>query len=129
MVATAIVGSAAIGAGGTALASSQNASATTKAANQNNALLQNEFNTTRSDLSPSRDLGANASDTLYNALAGFEQPVQMSEAQLQQTPGYQFNLQQGLKGVQNSAAARGLAGSGAALKVAATDALCLADST
>lgn len=45
------------------------------------------------------------------------------------SPGYQFTLQQGLKATQNSAAARGLGTSGAALKGASTYATGLADST
>lgn len=50
-------------------------------------------------------------------------------AEAQATPGYQFTLDQGLKSVQNSAAARGLGTSGAALKGAASYATGLADST
>lgn len=50
-------------------------------------------------------------------------------AQAQATPGYQFTLDQGLKSVQNSAAARGLGTSGAALKGASNYATGLADST
>jgi hypothetical protein len=56
-------------------------------------------------------------------------PGQMTEAELVQTPGYQFNLAQGLQSTQNSAAARGLGVSGAAMKGAATYATGLADST
>lgn len=56
-------------------------------------------------------------------------PIQMDQATLEKTPGYQFNLKQGLKSVQNSAAARGLGGSGAALKGAAEYATGLADNT
>jgi hypothetical protein len=48
---------------------------------------------------------------------------------LEQTPGYQFNLSQGLKATQSAAAAKGLGVSGAALKGAATYATGLADST
>lgn len=47
----------------------------------------------------------------------------------QQTPGYQFALQQGLKAVQNSASARGLGASGAAMRGAADYSTGLADST
>ncbi|MDB5595748.1 MAG: hypothetical protein JWM36_2709 [Hyphomicrobiales bacterium] len=53
----------------------------------------------------------------------------MTQANLEATPGYQFNLSQGLKSTQNSAAARGLGLSGAAMKGAATYATGLADST
>lgn len=48
---------------------------------------------------------------------------------LENTPGYKFNLAQGEQGVTNSAAARGLADSGAALKGASQYASGLADST
>ncbi len=52
-----------------------------------------------------------------------------TEAELVQTPGYKFTLNQGLRSVQNSAAARGLGTSGAALKGAADYATGLADNT
>lgn len=52
-----------------------------------------------------------------------------TQADLEATPGYQFTKQQGLKAVQNSAAARGLGVSGAALKGAATFATGLSDQT
>ncbi|KVF35784.1 hypothetical protein WJ09_09830 [Burkholderia vietnamiensis] len=58
--------------------------------------------------------------------ADFQAPT---AAQAAATPGYQFTLTQGLKSVQNSAAARGLGTSGAALKGAAGYATGLADST
>jgi hypothetical protein len=53
----------------------------------------------------------------------------MDQAALEQTPGYQFNLSQGLKAVQNGAAARGLGSSGAAMMGAANYATGLADAT
>ena len=53
----------------------------------------------------------------------------MTQADLEATPGYQFTREQGLKAVQNSAAARGLGVSGAALKGAATFATGLSDQT
>lgn len=62
-------------------------------------------------------------------IAAPDAPAQMTQAQLEATPGYQFNLSQGLAATQNSAAARGLGVSGAALKGAATFATGLADST
>ena len=52
-----------------------------------------------------------------------------AQATLEQTPGYQWTLQQGLASTQNAAAARGLGVSGAALKGAATYATGLADNT
>lgn len=57
------------------------------------------------------------------------QPFQPTMAQLAQTPGYQFTLQQGQQGVQNSLAAMGLGSSGAAVKGAANYAEGLASTT
>jgi hypothetical protein len=56
-------------------------------------------------------------------------PITPNLATIAQTPGYQFNLYQGLKSTQNAASARGLGVSGAALKGAAGYATGLADST
>lgn len=56
-------------------------------------------------------------------------PGRMDQATLEATPGYQFALSQGLKATQNSAAARGLGVSGAAMKGAAAYATGLADNT
>jgi hypothetical protein len=87
------------------------------------------YDTTRGDLLPYNTAGQAATTQLSNRLSDLTSPIVMDQNALQKTPGYQFNLQQGLKGVQNSAAARGLGTSGAALKGAATYATGLADST
>lgn len=52
-----------------------------------------------------------------------------AQAALEATPGYQFTRAQGLQAVQNSASARGLGVSGAAMKGAAAYATGLADQT
>ncbi|MDR5802131.1 hypothetical protein [Caballeronia sp. LZ001] len=113
------------------------------AANQAAQVAQQQYQQTRSDLQPYRDLGSSLVPALqdslvnpwlgaqfsygdYQAPAAFTAPTQ-SEAEA--TPGYQFTLQQGLKAAQNSASARGLGSSGAALKGASTYANGLADST
>lgn len=128
MVAVAIVGAGVVGAGATAYSASQAAGAQEDAAAQANALQQGMYNQTRKDLLPYNTAGQNAltkaqgmSDTGFNFAP--------TEANLQQTPGYQFNMSQGLKSTQNSAAARGLGSSGAAVKGAASYATGLADST
>lgn len=54
---------------------------------------------------------------------------QPTQAQLEATPGYQFDLSQGLLGVANSQAAKGLGISGSALKGAAGFATGLANNT
>ncbi len=65
---------------------------------------------------------------LQNAMVGLGSS-ETAQNFLEQTPGYQFALNQGLKSTQNAAAARGLGVSGAALKGAASYATGLADNT
>jgi hypothetical protein len=128
-VATAIVGAGVLGAGASIYGANKAAEAQTNAANQASALQQQQYQQTRSDLSPYRDIGGVASGQLTSRLSDLTSPIVMDQATLEKTPGYQFNLTQGLKSVQNSAAARGLGTSGAALKGASTFATGLADST
>lgn len=127
---------AAVGAvGGAAISSSASKSAanTQAQAAEDAAHLQNDqYNNTQANLKPYMDLGASYINPLKDALANPMLTQQFSAptaAQAEATPGYQFTLQQGLKSVQNSAAARGLGVSGAALKGAAGYTTGLADST
>jgi hypothetical protein len=138
LIAAAVAGSAVIGAGASIYGSSQSAAAAKSAA----ALQMQQYQTTRGDLAPYNQAGqsvlgdltslaqsgVNGGGTNYLQMAQDNLPGQMTEAQLQATPGYQFQLQQGLESTQNAAAARGLGVSGAALKGAATFATGLADS-
>lgn len=138
MVAAAVIGSAVVGGVATSMSSSNAAGAQTHAADQANATAQAQYAQTRSDLNPYNQVGTRAALGL-NALTGMGesdalssslmQPFNMSQADLAKTPGYQFTLSQGLKAVQNSAAARGLGQSGAALRGAADYATGLADNT
>jgi len=109
------------------------------------ALRQQEI--TREDLAPFRSAGVDSLQSLRAALGlpfddgtlGVPSPLAMNgiggltfqptQAQLEATPGYQFDLSQGLRGVESSAAARGLGISGAALKGAAGFATGLANNT
>jgi hypothetical protein len=138
--AAAIAGSAALGAGSQMMGSGKSAGAAKDAAN----LEKMQYLMTRQDLSPFMAAGASALPGL-SALANagptgggpnyvdlaYNQylPPRMTQAELEQTPGYQFTLGQGLKAEQSSAAARGLGVSGASLKGAAKYATGLADST
>lgn len=128
-VATAIVGAGVLGAGATAFGASKAADAQTNAANTAANTQLSMYGTTRGDLAPFRQIGSTAADQLTSKLSDLTAPITMDESTLQKTPGYQFNLTQGLKAAQNSAAARGLGTSGAALKGATTFATGLADST
>ena len=128
-VATAIVGSAVIGAGASIYGAGKAADAQRDAAATGAAISREQYNTTRNDLAPYRTAGEGALTDLNNRLPYLTSDIKMDQSTLEQTPGYQFNRTQGLKAVQNSAAARGLGNSGAALKGAATFATGLADNT
>lgn len=71
-------------------------------------------------------------DAMHAALARYGLKgltFQPTQAELEATPGYQFNLAQGLRGVANSLAAKGKGISGEALKGGAAYATGLADNT
>lgn len=127
-VATAIVGSAVIGAGANIYGAGKAADAQTNAANTAEDTQRQQYQQTRTDLLPYQQQGQDAS-TKLKAANYYTDPINMDQATLEKTPGYQFNLTQGLKATQNSAAARGLGKSGAALKGAAAFATGLADNT
>lgn len=128
-VATAVIGAGVLGAGASIYGA--NKAADTQQANAQRVadIQQQQYQQTRSDLSPYRDIGAQAATNLGGRLSDLTSPIVMDQATLEATPGYQFNLTQGQKAVTNSAAARGLGTSGAALKGAATFATGLADNT
>lgn len=125
MVATAVIGSAVVGAGASVASGAMQAKGAKKSADTQERM----YEQTRADLLPYNEAGQYATGQLRNRLTELTSPIIMDQATLEQTPGYQFNLTQGLKSVQNSAAARGLGTSGAALKGAASYATGLADST
>lgn len=139
LIAGATIGAGVLGAGSSLLGAGKASSAAKDAANKQ----QQMYLQTRADLSPFVGAGAGVLPSLnalstsgptgggpdYVAQAAGERPGQMTQAQLEATPGYQWNLAQGEKAVQSAAASRGLGMSGASLKGAATYATGLADST
>jgi hypothetical protein len=125
MVATAVIGSAVVGAGASVAGSKSQQKGAEKSADAQLEM----YERTRADLSPYNLAGQSALKDLQGRLNYLTSPIKMDQATLEKTPGYQFNLAQGLKSTQNSAAARGLGTSGAALKGAASYATGLADST
>ena len=129
MVAAAILGAGVLSAGAGIYGASTAASAQENAANTASNTQMNMFNQDKALLNPYVQQGYTANTDLNDQLPDLTAPINMNEATLQNTPGYQFNLTQGLKSVQNSAAARGLGISGAALKGASAYATGLADST
>lgn len=129
MVAAAVLGAGAISAGASIYGSSSAASAQEAASEAATKAQLQMFQEQQADLAPYMKEGENANTLLNGELPSLTAPVSMTESQLQQTPGYQFNLTQGLKATQSGAAARGLGISGAAAKGAASYATGLADST
>ena len=127
MVAAAVVGGAVVGGVASNMAAGKQADAAGKAADQSaEAAAQ-----MRADLTPYNDLGKQAINPLWAAM-GYQpgangamavnpnSPLQTQFAfdpkNLENTPGYQFTLQQGLKGTNNALAAQGLGLSGAQAK-------------
>lgn len=140
MVAAATIGGSVLSAGASMIGSSSAADAQMSAADSASRVQMEMFNKIQQNLKPYMDYGGNAWKRLNEqAGTGSNNPLgsallqapsmNFNQSMLEATPGYKFNLEQGLKGVQNAAAARGLGSSGAALKGAAGFATGLADST
>lgn len=124
-----MIGSSVIGAGASIWGADKAASAQKKSALAAAQLQSDQFDRVYGDLQPFKNFGYSAVNDLRKNLNFFESPIKMDQKTLENTPGYKFTLAQGLKSVQNSAAARGLGTSGAALKGAAGYATGLADQT
>jgi hypothetical protein len=132
-----LLGGTSLISGGLGFLGSQNQAKATQEASKQQQMMQmlalqqqqQQYQQNRTDLAPYRGFGETAGNQLINRLPELTQGFDPSQANLEQTPGYQFNLSQGLKAVQNSAAARGLGISGAAQKGAANYATGLADNT
>ncbi len=128
-IATAVLGGAAVSAAANIYGANQASNAIQNSANQAAQTQMQMYQQTQRYLAPYRQAGQADLGTLQSELPFLTSPIKMDQAALEQTPGYQFARTQGLKAVQNSAAARGLGESGAALKGAATFATGLADQT
>lgn len=152
-VATAIIGSAALGAATKSFAANQAANAQgagaarasetlKEAALRGHVNLEDYYRRGMEALSPYQQLGRTGIDEITRQLPALttpigipqemldlQAPIKIDQATLESLPGYEFALKQGTKAAHNSAAARGLGVSGAALKGATTFAKGLADST
>lgn len=136
---TGIMGAASIGSGianifgaqsaaDAARASANKASATTLAQQEKGLAAQKDYFGIGADaLKPVADAGSGVYNKLVGQLDDLTAPIVMDQAALEQTPGYQFNLKQGIRGVDLSSISRGL--SGAQAKAAAAYATGLADNT
>ena len=94
------------------------------AANNATKVLQDQFNTTRTDLAPWREAGVNALNQLTAGTAPggeftqtFTAPTYTAPTfNFQEDPGYQFRLAEGEKAIARAAAARRMNNSGATYK-------------
>lgn len=127
-VAAAVIGAGALGAGASIYGANKASSAQQNAAQTAADTSLNMYGQTKQTLAPFVQGGQDALTKLQSNNY-YTDPINMDQATLEKTPGYQFTQTQGLKAVANSAAARGLGNSGAALKGAANFATGLADNT
>jgi len=111
------------------IGASNASSAQTKAAKQASQTQMNMFNKVQAGLKPFEKMGVTSGNMLMQQLGTLTKPFDMTQEQLEATPGYQFTLGEGLKATQNSYAAQGLGQSGAAMKGAAQYATGLASTT
>jgi hypothetical protein len=90
----------------------------TQAANHAADLQNEQFQAFMKNLAPYQQLGTDTIPQLMQMLNGgsLTQGFSFDPSDLENTPGYQFTLNQGLKGLANSASAKGLGLSGAQLK-------------
>lgn len=139
-ISAAVVGGAVIGGVASNAAAGKQADAAGDAADQQSAAAAQM----RADLDPYNQLGVKAVNPLWNAMgytvdqlgnptlnpnSTLQQQFKFDATNLQNTPGYQFALSQGLKGTNNALAAQGLGLSGAQAKGLSQYATGLADQT
>lgn len=122
-LAAAVLGSAIIGGGASIFGASKAASAQGNAANQANATQQAMFQNALSYTTPFMKMGADAIPLLQKLTT----PGPDQTSALESTPGYEFALSQGEKGITNQATMSGL--SGGTLKAGASFASGLASNT
>lgn len=111
-VATAIAGSAILGAGASIFAANTQAKAAQNATNAQMSMFQQGSQ----QLQPFINLGKSTSNQLSAALPGLGATFNPTMQDLENTPGYQFTLDQGMKSLESQQSALGLAGSGAEAK-------------
>lgn len=129
----AILGSSAISAVAGAYGASKASDAQQAAAAEAGRIALQQYDKTRKDLSPYRQLGLKYATELDERMPQLTSDInidkQLKDPNSIAARAYDFTKTQGLKAVQNSAAARGLGVSGAALKGATQFTTGLADNT
>ncbi len=123
-IATAVIGSAVVGGVGSYFAGKEQADAARDAAGESAAasryqaeIQKQMYDQTRADQTPWREAGQNALTQLTaGTAAGGDLMRSFSMADYEADPGYAFRLSEGMKAIERSAAARGGALSGGALR-------------
>lgn len=119
-VATAVIGSAVIGAGASIYGSSQASRAQQNAANKAADTQLRMYETTRGDLAPYRQIGEQATGDMSNRLdeltGGINVDDKLNDPNSISSKALAFQTKYGNKAIENSAAARGLGASGAAMR-------------
>lgn len=123
-----LAGTALVGAGASVYGANKAASAQKKAASQGIAAQQQQYDQTRTDLAPYRQVGEKSTNLMAD-LYGFNGPEAQARARgsFQSDPGYEFQRSEGLRAVEGSAAARGSTLSGGTLKALQSYGTGLAD--
>lgn len=117
MVAAAVIGSAVVGAAVSSDASRRASNTQADTARQANDTSQAQFEQNRADMAPWRAAGETALGQLTSGTgAGGDFNRNFTLADFQQDPGYAFRQQQGQRGLEASAAARGGLLNGGTLK-------------
>lgn len=139
--ATAVMGGASLLGGMMQSDAAQGAADTqARAADRASQMQWNEFNQVRQSQQPYMNLGQAAINPMMSAMGyhsdmskdmsnPLNQQFSFDPSHLDQTPGYQFALQQGMQGINNSSAAKGLGMSSANMRDAGRFATGLADQT
>jgi hypothetical protein len=119
-VAAAVAGAGLAGAAISSSAAKSAANTQADAANRASDLQMQQFQQMQQNLAPYMQLGSSTIPMLQQMLGGdrLNTPFSFNPTmqQLEQTPGYQFTLQQGNKALDNAMAAKGLSLSGAQMK-------------
>lgn len=113
----AVVGGAVIGAGASIYAADKASDAQAEAAAQAAQIEREQYEQTRKDLAPYRDAGTGGINSYADAI-GLNGPEAQARARasFRTDPGYEFSFDEGRRAVEGSAAARGGALAGGALK-------------
>lgn len=116
-IATAIIGSAVVGGVASSRAASKAADAQKAATTSANDTQLKMFEQNREDMAPWRTAGVGALDQLTAGLKpGGDFNDDFTLADFTAEPGYEFRRSEGMRGIEQQAAARGLLGSGSTLR-------------